>query len=139
MNTLRQKHTRTNHFDKLKLLQEELYQGKIPDYILDITKNHVKIRVSDWRGEQDLKVTIKDVVAYYVYWADNITSGCRTLAGYTGDWRPIHRLAKECLEWFKVLDIETLRREARKYDLALRRGRYGRVTWLLLQGGHNGS
>jgi len=113
MNTLQQKYSRIDYFDKL----DEFYQGDIPEYILEAGKTFIKIRVSDWRGDQDLKVTVKDVVEYYRYEARNISSGCRTLAGYTGDWRPIDSLAKECLEWFKFVNIEALRREGRKYGL----------------------
>jgi len=77
----------------------------------------MKIRVSDWRGEQDLRITLKDVIEYYCKWAGNIISGCRVIAGYAGDWRPVDRLAKECLEWFEFVNIEALRTEGRKYGL----------------------
>jgi hypothetical protein len=33
-----------------------------------------------------------------------IYSGCRTLAGITGDWSPIDQLARECLAWFKFVN-----------------------------------
>ncbi len=105
MNTLQEKHSTKNHLDKL----EEFYQGNVPEYILDADNSFIKIRVSDWRGEQDLKITSKDVAEYYYRWARNITSGCRVIAGYAGDWRPIDRLVKECLEWFKLVNIEPLR------------------------------
>lgn len=82
MNTLQEKYSRTNYPDKL----EEFYQGNIPEYILGAGKSFIKIRVSDWRGDQDLKITPKDVVEYYYRWADNITSGCRVIAGYAGAW-----------------------------------------------------
>jgi len=90
---------------------EEFYQENVPDYVLEGCKSYVEIRVSDWRGEQDLRITPKDVVEYYREQAGNITSGCRVIAGYAGDWRPIDRLAKECLEWFKLVDIEPLKRD----------------------------
>ena len=105
MNTLQEKYSRTNYPDKL----EEFYQGNVPEYILEAGKRFIKIRVSDWRGEQDLRITLKDVVDYYYHWADNITSGCRVIAGYAGDWRPVDRLVKECLEWFKFINIEALK------------------------------
>ena len=107
---------KVDYSDKLA----EFYQGEIPDDILKAGKAFVKIRVSDWRGEQDLGVAVKDVGDYYYYWARNIISGCRTLAGYAGDWRPIHRLAKECLEWFKSVNIESLKREGRKHGITLK-------------------
>jgi len=113
MQTPKKKYSRKNFSDKLA----EFYQGDRPEYILEAGKSYIKIRVSDWRGEQDLRITLKNVVAYYVYWADNIISGCRTLAGYTSDWRPVDGLAKECLEWFKFVNIGELRRESRKCGL----------------------
>jgi len=113
MNILQQKYSRIDYLDKL----EKFYGWDIPEYVLEAGKSFTKIKVSDWRGEQDLKVTVKDVIEYYHYEAGNITSGCRTLAGYTGDWRPVDRLAKECLGWFKFVNIEELRREAKKQGL----------------------
>lgn len=107
---------KVDYSDKLA----EFYGWDVPGYILEVGKTFIKIRVSDWQGEQDLRVTVKDVVDYYYYWARNITSGCRTLAGYTSDWRPIDRLAKECLEWFKFVDIEALKREGRKHGIILK-------------------
>lgn len=41
-------------------------------------------------------------------------SGCRTLAGIVGDWRPVDRV---CLEHFKQVNVKALRREARKAGL----------------------
>ena len=113
MQTPKEKYSTKNHLDKLK----EFYGWDIADYVLEAGKSFIKIRVSDWRGEQDLKITPKDVAEYYRKWADNITSGCRVIAGYAGDWRPIDKLAKECLEWFKLVNIEALRREGRKYGI----------------------
>ena len=105
MNTLQEKYSRTNYPDKL----EEFYQGNVPEYILGAGNSFIKIRVSDWRGEQDLRITPRNVVEYYYRWAKNITSGCRVIAGYAGDWRPIDRLVKECLEWFDLVNIEALK------------------------------
>ena len=105
MQTPKEKYSRTNYPDKL----EEFYQGNVPEYILEAGKRFIKIRVSDWRGEQDLRITLKDVVDYYYHWARNITSGCRVIAGYAGDWRGVDRLVKECLEWFKLVNIEALK------------------------------
>ena len=107
---------KVDQHDKL----EEFYQGEVPEYILEAGKTFIKIRMSDWRGEQDLRITVKDVVEYYRKWARDIISGCRMIAGYAGDWRPIDRLAKECLEWFKVVNIEALRREGIKHGMTLK-------------------
>lgn len=105
MQTPNKKYSTKNHSDKLR----KFYVWDIPDYVLEAGKNFIKIRVSDWRGEQDLRITPKDVTEYYCKWAGNITSGCRVIAGYAGDWRPVDRLAKECLEWFLFINIEALR------------------------------
>ena len=105
MQTPNKKYSTKNHLDKL----EEFYGWDIPDYILDADNSFIKIRVSDWRGDEDLKITRKDVAEYYYRWADNIISGCRVIAGYAGDWRPIDRLVKECLEWFLFVNIEALK------------------------------
>ena len=113
MNTLQQEYNRIGDLDKL----EEFYQEEVPEYILDAGESFIKIRVSDWRGEQDLIVTVEDVIEYYRYEAGNIISGCRVLAGYTGDWRPVDKLAKECFDWFKLVNIEELRQEGREYGL----------------------
>ena len=78
------------------------YREEIPDYILDAGKSFIKIRTADnVHGKRDVKITVKDVTCYYAHDARNISSGCRTLAGITGDWRPIDILAHECLEWLK--------------------------------------
>jgi hypothetical protein len=66
-------------------------------------------------------ITPKDVVEYYAHEAGNISSGCRTLAGITGDWRPIDELAKQCLSIYKVVKRKDLVKEARKHNMELRK------------------
>jgi len=96
----------------------KFYREEIPEYILDAGKSFIEIRTADdVHGKQEVKITIKDVAYYYASDAGNISSGCRTLAGITGDWRPIDTLARECFEWFKFVNEEGLRREARKMGL----------------------
>ena len=90
---------------------------QITDYMTLNDDNSLTINVSDWRGEQEIHVTIDDVVEYYLSQARNIMSGCRTLAGFTGDWRPIDNLAQECLDVFKEIDIDTLREKSIKRGL----------------------
>lgn len=63
------------------------------------------------------KVTIDDVIKYYAHDARNITSGIRTLSKIIGDWRPIDELASQCLEVYKVLSLNRLRRIAKNYGL----------------------
>jgi hypothetical protein len=85
------------------------YRGEIPDYIIDCDQDFIVIRVSDWQGEKNLKIRIKDVIEYFKTQAHNIVSGMRSLAGHHGDWRPIDYLAQECLEYFKLVNIAKLR------------------------------
>lgn len=97
---------------------EDLYYEGIPGYIRDATRNYVVINSgSDWEGYSEHKITIEDVVRYYAHEAGNIVSGIRTLGGIVGDWRNIDAMANECLEIFKVLNIEKLRSESRKIGL----------------------
>ncbi len=108
--------TKIEQYDRL----EEFYQGNVPEYVLEAGKNYIKVRVSDWRGEQDLRITPKDVVDYYHNWAGNIISGCRVIAGWAGDWRPIDILARESLGWFRFVNSEALRGEGRKHGIILK-------------------
>ena len=68
------------------------------------------------------RIRIPDVVRYYATDAQNITSGCRSIAGITGDWRPIDYLAQDCLEYFKQVNRPALEREGRKYGMTLKGG-----------------
>ena len=87
------------------------YRDSIPGYILDAGRTFLKIHAgADFTDYQDIKVTIGDLARYYAHEACNITSGCRTIGDLTGDWRQIDSLAKECLEWFKYINIEGIRK-----------------------------
>ena len=92
------------------------YGEEVPSYIKDNSKKHITINVSDWQGDQTAKITIADVIEYYVSQAGNL-SGMRCLAGIYGDWRNIDGLAKEALEYFKAVNAEELRREGKKRGL----------------------
>jgi hypothetical protein len=71
----------------------------------------------DWSGpSRVVRVRIFDVARYYQTEARSM-SGCRTLAGIVGDWRPVDRVARVCLEHFKQVNVKALRREARKAGL----------------------
>ena len=95
----------------------DFFYGDVPEYIMDAGKTFIKIKVSDWSGNKVLKITIDDIVRYYKEEARNIVSGCRTLAGHVGDWRPIDEMANMCLEYFKFINIGMLRRKSRKAGL----------------------
>ena len=62
------------------------YRDGVPGYILDAGRTFLKIHAdADFTGYQDIKITIGDVALYYAHEACNITSGCRTIGGLTGD------------------------------------------------------
>lgn len=67
--------------------------------------------------QESLTITPDDVAKYYATEARNLTSGCRTLAGMTGDWRPIDELASLALEWFKQVNIKMMREAALRLGL----------------------
>jgi len=71
----------------------------------------------DWQyPAREKKVRIEDVARYFAREAGSM-SGCRSLAGITGDWRCIDIIANDVLEYFKVVNPEAMRREARKLGL----------------------
>ena len=71
----------------------------------------------DWQGPaRTIRIRIGDVVQYYRTQAASM-SGCRALGGIVGDWRPVDMTARQCLEHFKQVNVEALRREARKAGL----------------------
>lgn len=84
----------------------------------DRGKTFIKLTLAeDWQGpERVLKVTIKDVIKYFVTEARSM-SGCRSIAGEVGGWRPIDNIAQYCLEYFKQVNIDALRREGRRNGL----------------------
>lgn len=110
------------HIDKN--MSEELgihYGGEIPEYIKKAGKTYMIITAGDCLGgELTKKITVEDVIHYYAHDARNISSGCRSLAGIVGDWRPIDNLAQECLSWFKRVNRPALVKEGAKYGMKLR-------------------
>lgn len=95
---------------------ETAFDG-LPEWLVDATKEKLVISVAslDEQG-RDLTVTMDDVTRYYAYEAPNFTSGCRTIAGFTGDWRCIDTIAQACLDMFKVLNIKGLRKACKPYS-----------------------
>jgi hypothetical protein len=98
-----------------KMMSElfEFWGGEVPPFIEDAGKTYIKVRMD----QGVVKITMDDVAKYFANEADNIMSGVRTIAGITGDWRPIDELAHMCLEWFKFVNIEGMRRVSRRYGL----------------------
>jgi hypothetical protein len=91
------------------------------EFVLRAGKNFLVIRATDvFQQPTTIKVTPDNLAEFYSTQAGNLLSGCRTLAGLTGDWRPISGLADTCLSWFKRVNIEAMRRAARKRGLAPR-------------------
>jgi hypothetical protein len=81
-------------------------------------KTFIDVRLAeDWQYPERVKrVRIGDVVEYFRTQARSM-SGCRTLAGITGDWRPIDAIAQDCFEYFKNVNIVELRRAGRRVGL----------------------
>ncbi len=67
-----------------------------------------------------IRITPDDVAEFYARQAGNLLSGCRTLAGLTGDWRPVSELAQAALGWFKHVNVTGMRRAARRFGLVPR-------------------
>jgi len=113
-------HSRSLTYDEWEAL-DILYNYEVPEYITGIKKSEISIRVTKGWGESiNLTITPEDVIEYYHKDARNISSGIRTIAGFSGDWRHIDELAKESLEIYKVINREALIREADKHGMQMR-------------------
>lgn len=87
-------------------------------FVLRAGKHFLVIKCSDvFSEDQILRVTPEDVAEFFATQANNLTSGCRTFAGLTGDWRPISELAQACLDWFKRVNVAAMRKAARQRGL----------------------
>jgi len=104
-----------NYQDQL----EDFYDYEVPEYVHGAGKTFIKIMEgADWMGGPTVKkITLADVIKHYAGDARNLTSGCRSLGPIVGDWRGVSNLAKECLEWFKFVNLDGLRSEARKVGM----------------------
>jgi len=91
---------------------EEFYCYEVPAYVHGAGKTFIKIMEgAEWMGGPAVKkITLTDVVNHYASDARNLTSGCRSLGPVVGDWRGVSNLAKECLDWFKFVNMDGLRR-----------------------------
>jgi len=93
-------------------------QEQLGKFVERAGKSFVTVRTSNVFGEPvSLKITLADVAEFYATQARNLGSGIRTLAGLHGDWRPISELADIALSWFKSVNVEGMRRAARKVGL----------------------
>ena len=95
----------------------EVFGYDIPLWVTKATKSSIYFAVEDiLSGLKQLRVTIPDVAQYFAEEANSM-SGCRTLAGLTGDWRNMDGLAQIALEYYKLTNIQAMRREGRKYGI----------------------
>lgn len=98
---------RTEYKELKDRINDEIKPHKI------LNKNTLLICTHDeLDGDKKHKITIDDVVEYYATQANNIVSGIRKLGNIVGDWRPVDHIAKFCLEVFKQINIEELRKKS---------------------------
>lgn len=91
---------------------------QLGEFVERAGKSFLVVRTTSVFGDTvSLKITLADVAAFYRTQANNLSSGIRTLAGLHGDWRPISELADIALSWFKAVNVEGMRRAARKVGL----------------------
>jgi hypothetical protein len=84
-------------------------------------KSLLVIRATNAFGEPEMvRITPANFAEFYATQAGNLLSGMRTLAGLSGDWRPISTLADLALNWFKNVNVQGMRRAARKVGLTPR-------------------
>jgi len=84
-------------------------------------KTFLVVRASNVFDEPTtIKITPTNLAEFYATQANNLSSGIRTLAGLPGDWRPISNLADLALDWFKQVNLEGMRRAARRVGLTPR-------------------
>ena len=96
-------------------------QQTVGGFVLRAGKHFLVLRCSDVFGDDRIiRVTPDDVADFFATQANNISSGCRTLAGLTGDWRPVSELADACLAWFKRVNVAAMRKAARQRGLVPR-------------------
>jgi len=88
------------------------------DFVQRAGKSLLVIKAANVFGEpQTVRITPDNLAEFYATQANNLVSGMRTLAGLTGDWRPVSQLADLALAWFKRVNIEGMRRAARRAGL----------------------
>lgn len=90
----------------------------VGDFVQRAGKSFLVLSGGDTLGdERTIRLTPDDVAEFFASQARSLTSGCRTFAGLTGDWRPISELAQACLNWFKCVNVVGMRRAARRRHL----------------------
>ena len=88
------------------------------EFVQRAGKSFLVVKASDVFGEPTtIRITPGNLAEFYATEANNLSSGIRTLAGLYGDWRPISELANLALDWFKSVNVEGMRRAARRAGL----------------------
>lgn len=96
-------------------------QSKLGEFVERAGKSFLVVRATNVFGEPTtIKITPANLAEFYATQANNLGSGVRTLAGLSGDWRPISELANIALDWFKVVNVEGMRRAGRRAGLTPR-------------------
>jgi len=96
----------------------ELAQDRLGQFILKAYKSKIIVRCQNvFEDEITLTITLDDVAQYYATQARNMSSGCRTLAGLTSDWRMVDQLASMALYWFKEVNVRGMRTAGRRFGL----------------------
>ncbi len=95
-------------------------QEVLGEFVVRAGKTILVVRCGDVFGEiHRIHITPNDVAEFFATQANSL-SGCRTLAGLTGDWRPASELAQACLDWFKQVNVVAMRQAARRLGLVPR-------------------
>lgn len=94
---------------------------QIGEFVQRAGKSFLVVRAADVFGEPTaIRITPINLAEFYKTQANNLSSGIRTLAGLAGDWRPISELADAALLWFKLVNVEGMRRAGRRVGLVPR-------------------
>ena len=95
-----------------------LAQAALGPFVRKANKTSLVVRCQNvFEEEIDLTISLDDVAEYYATQARNLSSGCRTLAGLTGDWRYVDQLASMALEWFKQVNVVGMRAAGRRHGI----------------------
>lgn len=93
-------------------------QEMLGEFVERAGKTFLTVRTTNvFGGPISLKITPADLAEFYRTQANNLSSGIRVLAGMAGDWRPMSQLADLALSWFKAVNVEGMRRAARRVGL----------------------
>lgn len=93
-------------------------QSQLGPFVRKANKTSLVVRCQNvFEEELDLTISLDDLAEYYATQARNLSSGCRTLAGLTGDWRYVDRLASMALEWFKRVNVRGMRAAGRRHGI----------------------